>query len=156
MADIYSLTNQQFGGAFPIDGAKISFSGSDGNLLGVGFVTQNLNYQYAQPITTLFEVGTNNVYVVAGRARGSAGLARVLGPRPIISGFYSQYGNVCNMGSNILSLDCASGSCPAVSSGAFVLGMHYAVITSVGGSVTSENALFSENVALQYLTLDLS
>lgn len=154
MADIFGRTNQQFQGAFPVDGARVAFAGSDGNLLGVGLVTQNIGFNYAQPITVLFEVGTNNAYVVGGRSRGSANMSRVLGPRAFMPGFYQKYGNVCNMATNILNLDARSAAC-IEGSGAntFVLGIQYAVITNLQGTVNSENGLMTEGVALQYLTL---
>lgn len=157
MPEIFSRSQQVFAGAFPVDGARVSFSGQDGNILGVGLLTQNLTYSYQQPITVLYELGSNNGYMVAGRARGNAGMARVLGPRPLLKNFYVQYGNVCNAASNHLALQLSAAACtngPGTISA--TLGMNYAVITSVGGSITSENSLFSENVAVTFLTLDLS
>jgi len=156
MSDIFGRSNQTFGGAFPVDGARVAFSGTSGNLLGVGLLTQNLGFNYNQPITILFEIGTNYGYAVSGRARGSVNMARLLGPRPVVTSFYLQYGNVCNMGTNILNLECQSTACIEGASGtAFTLGITNVVITTLGGSISSENSLFTESVALQYLTLNL-
>lgn len=157
MADIFGRTNQDFGGAFPVDGARVAFAGNNGNLLGVGLLTQNLGFNYNQPITILFEIGTNYGYAVAGRARGSVNMARVLGPRPVLRDFYLKYGDVCNMATNILNLEARSASClEGASSSSFTLGMSNSVITTLGGSISSENSLFSETVAMQYLTLNLA
>ena len=154
MADMWGRSNLNYAGSFPVDGARVSFSGTDGNLLGVGLLTQNLSVNYSQPITILFEIGTNNAYAVSGRPRGGGSMARILGPRQMMAGFYTQYGNVCNMASNILNLEAQAPSCGTVSAGnAFTLGMNNCVLTSVGVSITSENALLSENVSLMFLTM---
>ena len=156
MSDIFGRSNQQFAGAFPVDGARVAFSGTDGNLLGVGLVTQNVGFNYSQPITILFEVGTTNAYVIGGRARGGANMSRVLGPRAVMPAFYTTYGNVCNMATNILNLDARSATCPEGTGGSsFVLGLQYVVITNLQGAVNSENGLLTEGVTLQYLTLNL-
>lgn len=157
MADLFGRTNQQFGGAFPVDGARVAFAGSDGQLLGVGLLTQNLGFNYSQPITILFEVGTNYAYVVAGRARGGVNMARVLGPRQVVKAFYTKYGDVCNMGSNMLNIDAQSAACiEGTSSNAFVIGIQNSVITNIGGSVSSDNSLLTEQLGLQFLTLTLN
>jgi hypothetical protein len=154
MSDLFGRSNQQFAGAFPVDGARVAFSGSDGNLLGVGLLTQNLQYSYSQPIMLLFEVGTNNGYAVAGRARGSVNLQRILGPRPLLAGFYTKYGNVCNMATNVLNLSCRSAACVEGAGGSsFGLGMQNCVINTVGGAITSENSMLTETTAMQFLIL---
>jgi hypothetical protein len=157
MADVWGRSNQDFGGAFPVDGARIAVAGNNGNLLGVGLLTQNLGFNYNQPITFLFEIGTNLGYAIAGRARGNVNISRILGPRPMMKDFYVKYGNVCNMATNIMNVEAKSAAClEGASTDQFTLGMHYLVINALGGSVASENSLFTETLGLQYLTLDLN
>jgi len=156
MADIYGRSNQVFAGSFPVDGARISLAGNDGEMLGVGLLSQNLGYQYGQPVTILYEVGTNNTYIVTGRARGGVNISRVLGPREVVRGFYRKYGDVCNAKTNILNLEARAAGCGDGASSPFNLGMNHCVITNLAGSVASDTGLMSEQVAMQFLSLELA
>lgn len=157
MADIFGRTNQLFAGAFPVDGARVSFAGQNGQLLGVGLLTQSMGYNYAQPVTIMFEVGTNNAYAVAGRARGGVNMSRVLGPRQMTKDFYLKYGDICNMGTNVLNIDAKSAAClEGAGTNTFLIGITNSVITNLAGNTTSENSLFTESVGMQFLTLNLN
>lgn len=157
MADIFGRSNQVFAGAFPVDGARISFAGNDGDIVGVGLLSQSLGYQYNQPITLLYEIGTNNTCIVTGRARGGVQIQRVLGPRPVVKGFYTKYGDVCNAATNILNLEARSAACAAQAGGEqFALGMTHCLIEGMAGTVSSENGLMTENLQMRFLGLELN
>ena len=64
--------------------------------------------------------------------------------------------DVCNMATNVLNLEAQSPSCGTANAGSpFTFGINNAVITSLGVSMTSENALLTENVSLLFLTLNI-
>lgn len=160
MADIFGRVNTQYGGSFPVDGAKVVVSGGGTELTGVGMLTQQLQFNYNQPISVLFEIGTNYGYIVSGRARGAATASRIVGYRSFMGGFYAKYGDVCNAGSNMINIEAKAGSCgvdlPGKSSDELAtFGLNNVVIAGISGSVTSENSLFSETLQLQYLALSL-
>ena len=54
-------------------GTVLSFAGADLNLI------QNLQVSHQQPVTPLFEVGTNNRYYVVGKASGTFSATQILG-----------------------------------------------------------------------------
>lgn len=156
MADVFSLVNQQFGGSFPVDGAKITFSGANGNMLGTGMMLRDINYRYNQPLSVLFELGTNYAYVIAGRPRGNASARRMLGPRPLALAFYAQYGNICNMGSNHIVLNVAPGSCAQKGlAGGGSINMSYVALTDIGGAINSDQPLLSEDLSMIFLSLNI-
>ena len=93
--DVYSR-EVQFGGAFSADGARITF----GDAFQCGMLVQNIQYQYQQNISRLYEVGCPDVYLVAGRTSGQVSIARIIGPKKLAAAFYTKFGNVCNAGEN--------------------------------------------------------
>lgn len=158
MADIFGRSNQIFAGGFPVDGARIAFAGNDGEIVGVGMLTQNLNYNYAQPITILYELGTNNAYIVTGRARGGVAISRVHGERALVKSFYAKYGDVCNAATNILNLDSSAPGCgDSTPDGARAsLSMSHCLVETMAGTVASDNGLMTENVNMRFLSLEVN
>jgi hypothetical protein len=177
--DILGRVIPLFGGAFSADAAVVTFAGTtvddQGNPTpddelggGIGLLTQQLGFQYQQNLFRLYEIGTPFTYFVAGRAAGYATLARILGPRPLLFGFYALYGNVCNAGSNIITFAMAQG---CVSSDVILdpnnvnLGDIQAqdtfrymylvgcVIQSLGFSSQAENMMINEQTQLMYVAL---
>ncbi len=82
--DIYSRTTDAYGGSFAADQGTLTFpaliggKGSD-----AGFLIQNMQANYTQNVTRLYEIGSPNVYYVGGRTQGSASIQRVVGPRKV-------------------------------------------------------------------------
>ncbi len=90
--DIFSRRALEFGGAFAADSARLEFSldctydddGEEGTpevpIITTGLLTQQVSISYSQPITRLYEVGSQKTFYVAGRPQGQANIARILGP----------------------------------------------------------------------------
>lgn len=100
-------SGQVFNGGFRAGELKVSFGGVDVS----GFVVQNLNFAFNQQVTTLYEVGSNNVYIVGGRAQGTAAIGRVLGPARFASRFVNTFNDICNP--QDMHLSASGGSCRA-------------------------------------------
>lgn len=150
--DLFGRVPLSFGGAFAADAAVLTFGGLAGG--GVGLIAQQLSFAYQQQITRLFEVGSNNVYYVAGRSQGNASVARVLGPRPVTTAFYQTYGNVCNAATNTLVFQVATGcNLPGDTGSGIALALVGTVIMSVGFSVAAENMVVNEQLAMMYAAL---
>jgi hypothetical protein len=154
--DIYGRTDQNFAGSFSADGARLIFAaGSDQTLAGgVGLITQQLSVQYAQQVNRIYEVGSNNVFLVQGRSQGQMGLARVLGPRPVQAQFYRSYGNVCNAANNNIGLELAAGcQSPGEFEGVLLLARNV-VIVSAGFAVAAMDQIVNENLQTMFIALD--
>jgi hypothetical protein len=188
MADLFGRRSLEFGGAFSADAAQIAFSFSNPTQRGlverggVGLLTQQLNFSYAQQITRLYEIGSQRTFFVAGRPQGNAQMARVVGPREVTMAFYYKFGNVCCAKDNVLQFRAAAMCLPtgmgttteetvallsrdpkqqqitalgaAASTGAISLRMTGVVITTVGFTVQAENMVINEQVQLMYVALE--
>jgi len=153
MSDLFGRTPLAFSGAFAADAAVLTFGGLAGG--GVGLVTEQISFQYQQQITRLFEIGSNNVYYIAGRSQGSAGVGRVLGPRPVSTAFYQTYGNVCNAATNTLIFQAAVGcNLPGDSGAGLAMALVGVVLNSIAFSVNNpENMIINEQLAMMYVAL---
>ncbi len=136
---------QVHNGSFRADYLKLNFGGSDVS----GFLVQNVQFQYAQQVSMLYEIGSANVYYVGGRAQGSATLARVLGPQAATGDFINRFNDLCNPQDIGFS---ASSGC-ANTGGSVSYTLIDAVLTAVSVSVTSQEVVINEQ--LQFIFIDL-
>lgn len=156
MADLF---NRQYTGdrvkSFSADGAKITFAGDGGDIIGTGLLTTQIGVSYMQQISKIYELGSFTTFLVAGRTSGNASLNRVLGPRPITTAFYRKYGDVCQAASNLLSFSLAT-QCGQTgesgSTGTFTL--KGCVITTLGFAVNANDLIVNENLAITFVSLD--
>ena len=165
MADIFDRAGQQFGGSFAADAARVTFAGAgdfigQGGAGGVGLLVQNLQVSYQQQVTRLYEIGTNNTFLVAGRTAGQFGMGRVLGPRPVQKGFYSKYGNVCNAATNNLAFECQTG-CPAGAGAGngggladLVFNIKNVVLTSINLTAAAQDMIINEQLAAMFISFE--
>ena len=138
-----------FGGAFSADGAVISF----GNQLGAGMLAQSIQWSYMQNVQRLYEIGSNNVFLVAGRTQGQASVQRVMGPTALASAFYSTFGNVCNASTNNI-IFAATAKCGVGGAGQQVnVGLYSCVIQSYGGGVQAQDMVVNEQIQMLFLYL---
>jgi hypothetical protein len=148
--DVFSR-DVSYGGAFSADGAAVTFTN-----FGAGLLVQNISYVYQQAITRLYEVGSSDIYLVAGRTQGQVTLARVLGPSVLMPAFYTQYGNVCNAAGNSLTFTAQMG-CGSQGGGQVqTVGINHAVISQLGGSVSAQDMVINETLAMMFLYMTVS
>lgn len=151
VADLFTRAQNEFGGAFSADLGKLTFgAGLTGTLV------QNLNATYMQNVSRLYEVGNTNkaakVYYVGGRAQGQMGLARVVGPAVVVAAFYAKFGDVCNAGDNIISLELDPLHCDGDS---LAYNMKFVVLVQVGLSIAAQDMLVNENCSLMFSGLEV-
>lgn len=139
-----------YGGAFSSDGTRITFGD-----FRCGMMVQAINYQYSQNINRLYEVGCPDVYLVAGRTQGQAGVQKVLGPKKLSSMFYRQFGDACNRNNNIKFT--AVAGCTGDDGGAEqVVKLKHCVLTQVQGAVNANDMLINDSVSMMFLILLMS
>lgn len=158
--DVFGRAPLVFGGAFAADSAQIDLnlsclSGSQEVGGGSGLLVQQLNIQYQQPITRLYEVGTQYTYYVAGRPQGSASIARVLGPGTVMTALYSCLGDVCKAAGNDLCF-CLEANClgnPQQDFQAISLCIKNVVLQSLGFSIQAQDMIINEQMSLFFTAL---
>lgn len=138
-----------YGGAFSADAARITFAD-----FGAGLLVQNLNYQYQQAVSRIYEVGSSDIYLVAGRTQGTVAMNRVVGPKKILPEFYTQYGDVCNAGNNNVKFAASTGCGGAISTRQ-VIDIRHAIITALGGAVNSNDMIINESLTMMFLYLQI-
>jgi hypothetical protein len=107
-------------------------------------------------ITRLYDIGSSNVYLVAGRTQGQLQLARVLGPQTLMTAFYTQFGNVCNAANNNISLSATAG-CGSAQTTNPKWTISHAVISSIGGGIeNAEQMIISEMLEFIFLCLSIA
>lgn len=161
MPDVFQRTVSQFGGSFSADSARLEFR--DG--LSAGLLVQNMSLQYAQNITRLYEVGERKIYYVGGRTQGTATLARVIGPRSLLSSYYSLYGDVCKAAGNLMIFSLSNqceGQSTQQGANAALLGStgkytaSYCVITTIGIAVAAADMVVNEQSSMMFSSLEYS
>ena len=159
MPDIFNRATTNLGGVFTADGAVLSFANGVLNTLA-----QQVQFQYSQAVSRLYEVGSSNIYYVGGQTQGQANLSRVIGPVATICAIYETYGNVCDAKRNTVTLglnaDCSNQSVFAadvLSSANRVnnrFTMSFCVITQVGISVAAQDMVIDESTTMMFGSLE--
>mgnify|MGYP001310900587 CR=1 FL=1 len=135
---------QVHNGGFRADQLSLTFGGVDVR----GFLVQNVQFSYTQQVTLLYEIGSEFVYYVGGRAQGTATLARVIGPAPAAAQFINMFNDLCDP--QDIEFDASSG-CEDGTGGTYTL--EDAVLTTVSVSVTAQDIVINEQ--LQFIFIDL-
>lgn len=143
--DVFGRTVAAYGGSFAADTARLVFNAAPSS----GLLVQNLNFQYSQNITRLYDLGDNKVYYVGGRTQGQMSIARVIGPRVLLAQFYSQYGDVCNARGNMAMFQMARG-CEGAT---FSYTMMYCVITTIGVAAAAADMVVNEQSTIMFSSL---
>lgn len=96
-------SQQKFNGGFRSDQLKVSFGGTD----VAGFTVQSINASFTQQVSTVFELGSPNLYFVGGRAQGQASMSHLVGPTQLTGTLIRKYNNLCSP--EDINLDASSG-----------------------------------------------
>lgn len=158
-SDIFGRAAQEFGGAIAADSVKLNFSGAGATLTETGMLAQQLQIQYQQQVTRIYEIGTNFTYFVVGRTSGQVSMNRIIGPKAVNVAFYKQYGDACKADQNNLAFKASSG-CFTNGNGTLspesIFTTKHVLINQIGMNVNSSDMLVNEQVAMMFnsLTLD--
>lgn len=145
MANVFGTT-QTLKGAMRADGAKLQLNGATVGL------AQNANFQFSQRIAMLYEIGSNDVYFVGGRAQGTVTIGRVVGPGALAGITVSTLGDIC--GDRPTVTMSAEGCNNA--SGSRTYKMEGCILTAISGTITAQDIVLNENLQLMFINLDVS
>ncbi len=137
---------QSHNGGFRADQLTLTLGGVDVR----GFLIQNIQFSYTQQLTLLYEIGSEFVYYVGGRAQGTSTIARILGPQAAGGDFLNRYTDLCEPQDMEFN---ASAGCAGAGTGAGRYTIIDAVLTTISVSVTSQEVVINEQ--LQFIFIDL-
>ncbi len=149
MADVFKRS-VAFGDAISADGVKVTFQDFQ-----VGMLVQNIQLQYSQQISRIFEISSNKQYYVIGRPSGNLSMARIVGPNTVTKTFMEQFGDACNATKNTIHLQAAAGCVPDATNAK--KGISYTagncVINNMGISLQANDMLINESFGLMFVGL---
>ena len=142
---------QKYNGGFRADTAVMSIAGGPVE----GMLFQNVQFSFTQQITMLYEIGSNNVYYVGGRAQGTCTIARVVGPALGAALFIDSYGDLCNPKDIVFEAKsfCDANAGAAGLSRGLRYTMKFAVMTTVSVSVNANDIVVNEQIQLMFIDL---
>ena len=186
MAEIFGRVPLAWGGSFSADAANIFFGtlspalggalagigalgvaggaaqlglsggGTLNPITGIGLITQNINFQYAQPVNRIFEVGGHFEYYIVGRPQGNASLGQIVGPRPVSIAFYSTLGNAC-LGPKLSLIFAGAAGCSSIPTlggqNGFIFQLVGPLIQSIGASVTAQDMVINAMINFMFISL---
>jgi hypothetical protein len=153
MANIFGNT-QTLKGAFKADLAKALINGTP-----TGLLIQNMQFSFSQNVAMLHEVGSSDVYYVVGRAQGTAGISRVIGPVALSIAFLQKLGDGCQAPTNQLQLNMQGGACVAGGTAGSAAGSYTlfgVLLTTISNQVAATDMLINEQLQLMFVNLDMS
>lgn len=148
--DVFSR-QVNFGGSFSADGAKITFGA-----FNAGLLVQQIQWQYQQNISRIYEVGSPDIYLIAGRTQGQVTVSRVLGPRTLALNFYTQFGDVCKAAKNHLQFTAQTGCGGGGGGGRQRINLKHCVIQQLGSSVAAQDMIINETIMMIFLWMVIS
>lgn len=151
MADVFGRADSPFAGAFSSDASFLRLPGAPGTAgpTGANNLVQGLNVQYQQPVSTLFEIGSNFRYYVVGRASGQMGLDQILGPTRLLDGVIQRLGNPCIAGDRSVELVLGGSACTGAGVGQNVgVRADACVATAIGYGINAQDLLLRQNTSV--------
>ncbi len=148
MASVFA-GGQTHRGGFRADQLKLRI----GNESVAGFLIQQVQFTYAQQVNLLYEIGSEFVYYVGGRAQGTASIGHIIGPANFAGKLLDKYKDICDP--QDITFD-ASAGCD--NSGAAQGGVLYtledAVLTTISVSVAAQDVVINQQLQFMFIDLD--
>jgi len=151
---------QTHAGTFRADLLTLSIGGTQVK----GLMFQQVTYQFEQQIRTFFEVASNFVYWIGGRAEGTANVSRLLGPNANgAKSIVQTYRDPCNpqdLGLSSTVSQCLktdnSSNLKGVTTGAqdHKLTLKSAILRGIGGSVAAQDVTFTQSLAFMFVDME--
>ena len=141
-------SSQTHNGSFRAEDLTVDFGGQS----GVGALVQQAQFTVQRAVNMLYELGSNNVYYVGNRRQGTANLSRIVGNSSTFRQLITKFGDMCKPDTLTLT---ASGGCGGAS-GTVNYDLLNATLTSVGGSVTAQDIVITEQLAFICSDIDIT
>jgi len=152
MASVFgsaALPFQTHGGSFRAEDLTLTLPNGVGD--GTGALVQQIQFTLTRQINMLYEIGSANVYYSGNRRQGQAQITRLVSGSKNFGAMVTAYGNMCTPAH--LKLGMSSSAC-GKNKASLSYELKSATLTSIGGSVSAQEVVVSENLAFMFLDLD--
>jgi hypothetical protein len=150
MASVFA-GGQTHRGGFRADQLSLTIGGEP----VAGFLIQQVQFQYAQQVSLLYEIGSNFVYYVGGRAQGTASIGHIIGPSDFALKLLDKYKDLCYP--QDISFKAGAG-CDGPKAENTTSEMTYtledAVMTTISVSVTAQDVVINQQLQFMFIDLD--
>ena len=155
MADIFGRGNTGFGGAFTSAKAAMNISGDDVGEISKLLVS-NLQANYTQPLSRIYELASDRAYFVVGRPEGNGNIGAVFGPKAHASVAYADLADPCKKTNLELKFKSGASCGPAGKALSTKWGrkLTCVILQSLGFQVNAQDMLINENIGFQYAALE--
>lgn len=149
--------DQYHAGTFRAEDVVLTWTGNQST---EGALVQEAQWRCARQVSMLYEIGSPAVYYVGNRRSGTAQFRRVVGGRDTFAAMATAFGAICSPQN--LIIDARQNTCggivsTTISTGIVGGGIKYecvdATLTELGGGVTAEGVVISENMAFVFVDL---
>jgi hypothetical protein len=119
-----------------------------------------LDVRADRPLSPFYDISSNYVYYVAGKATATLGLNRIVGPRGLITRYYSKFGDPCNAMNNSMTINMSQDAiCTEKGRGgengkSDQLVVNGCVLMQIAFSVSVQNFVITETGQIQGTGLD--
>lgn len=147
--DIFHRNQQAVGGVFTTDKAVATIASGAGSW--VAALVQNVNADYNQNYSELYELGSNQVYRVLGRPQGRMTIGRIIG-KAGTSSVEDALFSACNTGGT-LTIQANANLCAAQAGGVTFVASGIFVI-SYGISLAVQDQMIREQLVLAFTSFN--
>ena len=147
--DIFNRNQQAVGGVFTTDKAVATIASGAGSW--VAALVQNVNADYNQNYSELYELGSNNIYRVLGRPQGRMTIQRIVG-RAGTSSVEDALFDACNTGGT-MTIQANADLC-ASQAGGLTLAFNGIFVISYGVGIAVADQLVRENLVLAFTSFN--
>lgn len=144
---------QSVQGVIKAEDVKLKINGVD----AVGAIVQQAEWSVERTVNMMYEIGTQNVYYVGDRRRGTARFSRVVGGSKDFKTIVSTYGDLCKANTNTLGLVAgATGSGGGIcnSNGSVTYKLLGVTLNSLGASVTANDIIVTESMSFMFVDME--
>jgi len=147
--DIFHRNQQAVGGVFTTDKAVATIASGGGSW--VAALVQNVNADYNQQFSELYELGSNLVYRVLGRPQGRMTIQRIVGKAGTSSIEDALY-DACNTGGT-MTIQASANLCSSQAGGVTMV-FNGIFVISYGVAINVGDQLIRENITLAFTSFN--
>ena len=146
---VFSGNVQKINGVIKAEDVKLKINNKD----AVGAIVQQAQWSVERTVNMLYEIGTQNVYLVGDRRRGQAQFQRVVAGSRDFKQMVAAYGNLCNANTNTLGLSAGATNCGG-GGGTVAYNLLGVTLQSLGASVTANDIVVTESMGFMFIDME--
>lgn len=153
MPSVFQGTSQGLNGVIRAEDVTLTFPGVGGDGGAVGALVQQAQLTCERTVNMVYEIGSNKVYYVGDRRRGTAQFNRIVGGSATFKDMIAQFGDICKSKGNNIKMEVGEDTDCDGTAGGMTYNMLDATLTSLGASVNANDIVVTE--AMNFMFVDL-